>query len=225
MRALWQIAFVGLLIFGGTSQAADQTSAAAIKAREADITGKPPRIAPLAEEDLPPAMKAATEARKKAHGFAAGPTADYILIMMRHPNLTNAVLDVSLQISKGTLAPRDRELAILTTGWLCKTPFVWGEHVERGKAAGLTAAEIERVTHGSAAPDWNDHDRAVIRAVEELRKDAMISDQTWAVLKQSLNEKQLIELPVVVGQYEILSYTQNALRSPLMSGNPGLTAR
>jgi alkylhydroperoxidase family enzyme len=81
------------------------------------------------------------------------------------------------------------------------------------------------VTRGSTAPGWSDHDRAILRAVEELRADAMISDATWSVLAGDLDDRQLIELVMLIGQYETVAYYQNALRLRLREGNQGLSAR
>ncbi len=123
------------------------------------------------------------------------------------------------------LTPRDRQLAILRTTWLCQAPYAWGEHVKHSTRIGFRSEVIERVTQGSAAPGWNEHERAILRAVEELYEDAMISDATWEILSKCLNEKQLFELPVLVGQFTTVAYFQNALRLRLSEGNSGLRAR
>ena len=53
----------------------------------------------------------------------------------------------------------------------------------------------------------------------------MISDATWATLSKNLNEKQLIELPIIIGQYQTVAYYQNSLSLRLHAGNLGLKAR
>jgi alkylhydroperoxidase family enzyme len=123
------------------------------------------------------------------------------------------------------LPGRDREVAVLRIGWLCRAPYEWGEHVLIAKKLGVTSAEIEAITIGSTAPGWSVHDRAILRAVEELYADAMISDATWATLAERYDERQLIELPVLIGQYQAVAYYQNSLRLRLHHNNPGLTAR
>ena len=120
---------------------------------------------------------------------------------------------------------RDRELVILRTGWLCRAPFEWGEHVRIGRQLGLTGEEIERVIEGSTAGGWSEHERALLAATEELHAGAMISDATWEVLSRSMSDTQLFELAVLVGQFTTVAYWQNALRLPLGEGNAGLAAR
>jgi alkylhydroperoxidase family enzyme len=130
-----------------------------------------------------------------------------------------------IPVEERRLSDRDQELAILRLAWLTGTPFVWGEHVRIGKKIGMTGEEIERVTLGSQAPGWSPHDAAVLRAVEELHGNAMISDATWAALAETLDAARLVELPILIGQYQALAYLQNSLRVPLWDGNDGLASR
>ncbi|CAN5415188.1 hypothetical protein BH10PSE14_BH10PSE14_03030 [soil metagenome] len=146
--------------------------------------------------------------------------------MLRHPALFTQLANTGLQLlGHGALPGRDRELAILRIGWLCRAPYEWGEHVLIAKKYGVTSTEIEAITMGSIAPDWSEHDRAILRAAEELYADATISDATWATLAARYDDRQLIELPVVIGQYQAVAYYQNALRLRLHHDNPGLSAR
>jgi alkylhydroperoxidase family enzyme len=146
--------------------------------------------------------------------------------MLRHPDLFVREIDIGIQLlTQGALSNRDRELAILRIGWLCQAPYEWGEHVLVAKHVGVTSEDIERITRGSAAPGWSEHDQAILRAAEELFADAMISDATWATLSKRLDDRQLIELPTVIGQYQAVAYYQNSLRLRLHNGNLGLKAR
>jgi hypothetical protein len=53
----------------------------------------------------------------------------------------------------------------------------------------------------------------------------MISDATWEMLAKRLDEKQLFELAVLVGQFTTVAYFQNSLRLRLSEDNKGLRAR
>jgi hypothetical protein len=114
---------------------------------------------------------------------------------------------------------------VLRVGWLCQAPYEWGEHVDIGKRYGLTSEEVERVTVGSSAPEWNGHDRAILSSVEEMLSDKMISDENWAILAKTWDEAQLIEFVTLVGQYVATAIQQNSLRVALSPDNPGLSHR
>lgn len=202
-------------------------------ARHAEILGQPPRIAALDRESVADQAQADT-ARLRADivGGDATPLPldlipEIMFVMVKFPEIWARYMAVSmyLQGPKGALEPRDRQLAILRTAWLLQAPYEWGEHVRHSKMVGITGEEIERATVGSTAPEWNDHERAIIRAAEELREGAMVSDATWTQLAQKFTEDQLLELVLLIGQFSTTAYFQNSLRLPLEPGNPGLTAR
>jgi alkylhydroperoxidase family enzyme len=195
-------------------------------ARDQLILGRPPRIAPLEASQLgKEASELSLAVRKAATGGTSSEVTEFTATLLKHPALHQRHTDLAIQIYRGQIRPRDRELAILRVGWLSQAPYEWGQHVKIGKQVGLTAEEIERVTAGSGAPGWDEHDRAILRAVEELLQGAMICDETWTALAQFLDEPQLIEFPLMIGQYVGIAYLQNSLRMRLVPGLEGLTAR
>jgi len=198
--------------------------------REMRVLGGAPRIDPLTDDAAVERAIRITQEVRKAVGSTKPVTAadvpEFMTTMLRHPDLFQRIADLSMQTQgKGALAPRDRQLAILRVTWLCQAPYAWGEHVKHSRRIGITRDEIERVTLGSSAPGWTSEDSAILRAVEELHEEAMISDGTWAALSARLDERQLIELPVLVGQFTMVPYVQNTLRMRLDKDNVGLRAR
>lgn len=199
--------------------------------RQRHILGNGPRIAPLAPDEM---TNHAIEIHRRIRGIANRDLKDVtrdnmpqvIATMLRHPDLFEAQTAMGIQlVANGTLSPRDRELAILRIGWLCGAPYEFGEHVFLAHDAGISADEVDAVKAGVPAVGWTAHERAILTAVDELHSAAMISDGTWALLAETLDERQLIELPILVGQYQQVAYVQNSLRLALHPGNNGLHAR
>ena len=120
-----------------------------------------------------------------------------------------------------TLLPRERELLILRTGWLCQAEYEWGQHVIYGKAAGLTDAEIARIKEGSDAPGWEPFDATLLRAADELHGDAFISDATWAALGKRYRTEQLMDVVFTVGQYTLVCMALNSFGVQLDKGVKG----
>jgi alkylhydroperoxidase family enzyme len=198
--------------------------------RQAQILGAGPRLAPLKPDEVAEAALQNTISLRKAASRAAdvamADIPELVFTLLRHPELDQRIADLSIQLlGHGSLSARDRELVVLRVAWLWQAPYEWGEHVTLAKAAGITSQEIERITEGSAAAGWNEHEAALLRAAEELKADAMISDATWATLSLRLDDKQLFELPVLVGQFTNVAFFQNGLRLRLEAHNPGLHAR
>jgi 4-carboxymuconolactone decarboxylase len=198
-----------------------------INAREAQVVGTQPRVAPLTAQELTEAVKDLSALIRSVFGVHDNSVIpDLFATMARTPGLYRCQLEMGVQLVRhGTLPARERELAILRIGWLCRAPFEWGEHVEFAKSNGVSAVEIERITRGSADPAWGEHDRNILRAVEELVGDHAISDDTWEALASRWNEQQLMELPVLAGHYILTALLHNSLRIQLLPANVGLRHR
>jgi alkylhydroperoxidase family enzyme len=144
--------------------------------------------------------------------------------LARHPRLFKRWMQFGgTLLLGGDLPARDRELLILRTGWLTRSEYEWGQHVIIGKASGLTDEEIERVTRGPEADGWSDFDAVLLRSADELHEAARISDETWAALAERYDTTQLIEVPMLVGQYHLVGFTLNSLgieRDPGVGGFP-----
>jgi alkylhydroperoxidase family enzyme len=162
-----------------------------------------PRLSPLSDEELDP------ETRER---FGSGPILNIFRTFAHHPKLLKRWLVFGNHVlSRSTLPPRERELAILRTGWLCRAGYEWGQHVLIARQSGVTDAEIERVADGPDAPGWSDADRALLRAVDELRADAFVTDATWAALGKHFTKEQVLDLIFAVGQYQLVSMALNTL--------------
>lgn len=201
-----------------------------IAAREAQVLGAPPRVVPLLRAELSGEAIALIREIGAALGIDwseddDSPIAPWFGMMFRYPRLFRLQLETGIHLlGHGAIPPLERELAILRTGWLARAPYEWSEHVRIFRALGGSEAVVERVRVGSAAPEWSEHERALLRAVEELFADDMISDATWAALASRWDELQMIELPALVGQYRAVAGMQNSLRLPLNPDSVGLRA-
>jgi 4-carboxymuconolactone decarboxylase len=196
--------------------------------RHGQVVGEGPRIAALTGDAVDAGalgLVNAVRAGAGAQPVTPDKIPDYMRTMMKHPEVFARQMEMGTTIFTGRIPPRERELAILRIGWLCRAPYEWGQHVDIAKRMGVTAEEVERVTRGSADPAWGEHDRAILRGVEELVGDHAMADDTWKVLARTWDEAQLIEFPMMVGQYVATAYVQNSLRIMLADENPGLSHR
>ncbi len=132
--------------------------------------------------------------------------------LVQHPDLYRRWLPFANHVLfKSTLSPREREMAILRVGWLCRSGYEFHQHTRIGKAAGLSDAEIERLKSAPDAAGWSEAESALLQAVDELHTDQFIGDQTWQRLGKHYNSQQLIDLVFAVGQYTLVSMVLNSL--------------
>jgi len=197
-----------------------------IGAREHQVASGDQRIAPQKEEEFTPEAREIAASLGAFFGSREHGISKTFATMAKHPGLYRTQMQLGLELNKnGKLPPREREMVILRTAWLVRSPYEWGEHVRYGKLQGLTSDEIERITRGSSASGWNEHDRAVLRGVEELVGDHAVSQPTWDILAKTWNEPQLIELPGLVGSYTLTAMLYNTMRFGLLPGNEGFKQR
>ncbi|WP_120716736.1 carboxymuconolactone decarboxylase family protein [Tsuneonella amylolytica] len=119
---------------------------------------------------------------------------------------------------RNSLDPRRREIAILRTGYLCGSGYEFGQHERIGLAAGMTEAEVAATKEGAGAECWDDIDRAIVRACDELVGDHFVSDATWAAL-EPLGDKGRMDVVFTVGQYTQVSMMLNSFGVQLEDGD------
>jgi alkylhydroperoxidase family enzyme len=157
-------------------------------------------------------------------GGGGGPDLNIFATLVRAPGLFRRWLPFGGKLLSGKLPARDRELLVLRTGWNCRAPYEWAQHVGIALAAGLTAEEIGRIATDDLDDRWDPFDAALLRAADELHATSTVTDATWSALAARYDTPQLIELPMLVGHYHLVSMTLNALGVPLEDGQSGLPA-
>lgn len=176
-----------------------------------------PRVPPVRDEDLD------EEGREFMQTVGReGRVLNIYRTLAAHPKLLKrwGVFGTHV-LYKSTLPPRERELLILRTGWLCRSEYEWGQHVIIAKGVGVTGEEIERVKAGAEAPGWSLFDAALLRAADELHFDSFIGDTTWEALSERFDTRQMIDTIFAVGQYHIVSMALNSLGVQLDKGVQG----
>jgi AhpD family alkylhydroperoxidase len=113
---------------------------------------------------------------------------------------------------RGRLPRRDTELVILRVASNCDCEYERRHHEHLGRRAGLSATEVERTAAGPSAEGWTPRQAALLRAADELHETRTLPDELWDELRRHLSETELIELPMLVGHYEMLAMTLNSLR-------------
>lgn len=173
-----------------------------------------PRIAPV-----DPPYEPAAAAALKAMMPADSPIDPLKLfrLFLRHPAMANAMQALgSFVLGRGgrTLASRDREIVIHRVCARCGCEYEWGVHaVAFGARVGLDDAQLAATTRpGADDPAWSEHDRLLIRLVDELHDGGTVSDALWERLRDEWNEAQLLELLLVAGWYHAISYLANGAR-------------
>jgi 4-carboxymuconolactone decarboxylase len=141
--------------------------------------------------------------------------------LVRHPGLFRKWVPFSGKLLAGKLPFRDRELLILRTSWHCGSDYEWGQHSLVGQKNGFTDLDFERIKEGPDAAGWSTFESNLLRAVDDLHHNSCISDSVWRVLAAQYDERQLIEVPMIVGHYFLLAFALNSFGVQREPGVPG----
>ena len=178
-----------------------------------------PRIPPLDQKDWP------DESRQQLGPMIdSGRVYNIFSTLARYPKLLKRWLPFANHVLfKSTLSPREREILILRIGWLCRSEYEFAQHVVIARRAGLADADIQRIIDGPDAPGWSAFEAALVRAADELRRDAIVSDATWSALSTHYGPDQLMDMVFTVGQYNLVSMALNSLGVQLDPGLEGFS--
>lgn len=187
-----------------------------------------PRIPPLPPDEWSEELRPILEAKMAGTGTTLGDN-NVFTTFARHPELFRAWLRLGgFLLGDGVIDVRERELVILRTGYNCHSAYEWGQHARLSLQLDIAREEIDRVAEGPDAEGWSEADAALMRACDELHAVARISDATWATLARTYDEKGLIELCSLVGQYHLVAFFLNSAGVELDDGlegpPPGLSA-
>src|SRR5262249_31736633 len=126
--------------------------------------------------------------------------------LAQHPELAQAFHTFNGHVLfTSTLSPRQRELLVLRVAVRRHSEYEWRQHAVLAGDVGLDPDDVARVAAGPDAAGWSPLERAMLRAVDELVDEAMLSDGTWACLSDGLDTQQLMDLVFTVGAYDVLA--------------------
>jgi AhpD family alkylhydroperoxidase len=176
------------------------------------VTAGSPRVAPGGLRDIGPVAWTVAQ----VSGIVTGTTAPNVfLVLGRNRRLFRGWIRFAAKLMPGGRLPRaDSELVIIRVAHLAGSAYELEQHRRLGRRAGLSAEAIERAPVGPDAPGWTPRQQLLLTAVDELHVDRDLSDDTWAALREHLDEPTAMELVLLAGHYEMLATAIQALRVP-----------
>lgn len=147
-------------------------------------------------------------------GVVTGTTPPNVFLTLgRHRRLFRGWLRFAGRLMPGGLLPRrETELVILRVAHLAGSDYEFAHHVRLGRRAGIDAAQVDAVREGPGAAAWSSRERTLLATADALHARRDLDDAEWAALREHLDEREAIELLLLVGHYEMLATTLTALR-------------
>ena len=131
----------------------------------------------------------------------------------RHPAMADAFSATSgfvLNPELSGLTPHDRELLILRTGWNAQAVYEWAKHVGSVGRARDHGLDPTWIAQGHDAAGWNETERLLIDAANEMYRDTAVSDGTWNALAERYDTRRMISIAATAARYRMVSMLLNA---------------
>jgi alkylhydroperoxidase family enzyme len=114
------------------------------------------------------------------------------------------------------LTDHDRELLILRIGWNTQAEYEWAKHVGSVGRARDHGLEPLRIAQGPGADGWSPSSVTLLTLADELYRDAMVSDETWAAITAEFDTRETIAALMTVSNYRLVSMSLNAFGVQLL---------
>ncbi len=196
----------------------------ATAAAETDLGGRLPLLAPAAlnadQQKLYDALLSGRIAGAEKSGFEAE-TADGRLIgpfnaMLYSPLVGQGQLAFKQAEAQHTsLSQRVRQVVILTTGAVWQAAYELYAHAIAGHKAGLSAAAIQALAAGQAAPDLNDDERLAHEFTQQLVAARHIGPDLYQRAVAAFGEPGVVNMVYLAGAYMLTSALLNTFAVPV----------
>jgi len=111
---------------------------------------------------------------------------------------------------------RLRELLIIRVALLNRSDYVIRQHVPAlARAEGLSAPECDALADWKPSGFFDARERAALAFADEMTRGGEVSDAAFADVRRHLSERQVVELAVLVGSYNMHNRVFAALRIDL----------
>jgi alkylhydroperoxidase family enzyme len=144
--------------------------------------------------------------------------------LLHRPKTAKAIADLLLSLLMGSeIGHRRRELIIMRIGWVTGSEYEWTQHWPLAQELFECNADELLALRGDwrAAECFDETDRAVLTATEELLETGDLCDETWEACSQGLGRDAAIDMVAAVATWSLISKLARGLHVPLEEGVKG----
>jgi alkylhydroperoxidase family enzyme len=140
--------------------------------------------------------------------------------LLHRPKTAKAVSDLLLSLLlDAELDHRLREFVIMRIGWVTGSDYEWTQHWQVAQSPfGCDPDELLALRDWRSAACFDERDRCVLAATDELLETGDLSDESWARCEAALGRNASVDLVAAVGTWRLISTLARGLRVPLEAG-------
>jgi len=140
--------------------------------------------------------------------------------LFHRPATAKAISDLLLSLLlNAALSHRLRELVIMRIGWVTGCDYEWTQHWPIAQnMGGCTPDELLAVRAWRGAEGFDEADRAVLAATDEMLDTGKLSDESWARCHAALGRDACVDLVAAIGTWSMISTLARGLGVKLEEG-------
>jgi alkylhydroperoxidase family enzyme len=183
-----------------------------------DVVLPQPRILPMEPSEWTPEVRAILDPANSGRAVGA-----IFRTYAQHPKsyVPRQLVSDYIRGDKLTIPERTKEMLILRIAWLGHSAYQWSTHEQAARRLEMSDREILGLTEGPDSPVWDPFDAAIVRAVDEMNRDAFISDATWNTLSARYDDKQMMDVVITTTYYRMVAMAMITFGVPLDAGAKG----
>src|SRR5262249_37533252 len=135
-------------------------------------------------------------------------------LLLHSPDIAETWLDLINKVRwKVDLEGRLREIIIIRVGYLNRCSYVVKQHVPLlAVPEGLTQEECNALADWRASKLFSARERAALAFADASTREVEVPDAVFEELRKHFNERQIVELTVLVGTYNMHTRMCQALK-------------
>ena len=154
------------------------------------------------------------DAIAKIKGARGGRLINIYRLMLHSPALANAWFELNQAVRYGTeIDGQSRELAVIRVAILNDVEYVQRAH---GPAyalkEGLTPEQVGAIAEWQPSQLFSPAQRALLAYTDAMTREIDVPDAVFAEARKHFNERQMVELSMLIGAYNMLTRFLKALK-------------
>ena len=150
----------------------------------------------------------------KIKGARGGRLINVYRLMLHSPKLASAWFEYNQAVRYGTeLDGQSREIAVIRVAILNNVEYVQRAHGPTyALKEGLTPEQVAAIADWQPTKLFSDQQRALLAYTDAITQQINVPDQVFADVRKYFSERQIVELTMLIGTYNMFTRVLQALK-------------
>jgi uncharacterized peroxidase-related enzyme len=169
-----------------------------------------PRISQLKRDDVLPSAVTIYERYLRDRGNVP----NMFRTMAHRPEIFETIIaHMEAVLNTGTLSKALKELVIVRTSQLNRTPYCLASHTTIARKLGWSESQIEALAHAASSNEFSEREKVAIHLAEVMTLNAHgYSDADFTRLRSFYSEGEVVELMAAIGLFNYFNRFNDLLK-------------